>query len=308
MIIDQVTINLRSGNGGNGCAALFKKIGAGNIGWGGDGASGGSVILKVSPHYSDLSKFSRGKKFIAQNGQSGKANNKTGKKGEDLFIYLPIGTLVYDNETKELIADMNKPDMELKILKGGVGGKGNFKRNYATEGEEGVARQVFLDYRIPNDVALLGFPNSGKTALFNALTGKDYKVAEYAFTTHSLVWAKSEYNFKEFVLMDMPAVYQGSAQGRGMGNAFLKHLFRTKIILIVCDEYDKQQEQAEILIDQVKKFDSKLLENKKLFYLTTKVDKISKRENIKNNVFSIYEENTADNLKQEVLKTLRIKK
>ena len=153
------------------------------VGGGGDGGKGGDVILQINPHLYDLSKFKGNKKFIAKDGERGKEKNKKGKDAPALIVNVPCGTRVVEKD--QLIVDLINEGDEFLICHGGAGGKGNYKRDYNIPAQEGQAKEVVLDYRIPNDVAILGFPNSGKTSLFNILTGHNYKVAHYPFTTTS---------------------------------------------------------------------------------------------------------------------------
>ena len=276
MIVDEVKIHLKAGRGGSGSSAFFKKGGYKIIGWGGDGGRGGSIILKVSLHLYDLSKFSYKKEFAAQDGKCGLSNNKTGRSGSNLLVEIPPGTLVR-NLKGDVIVDMLNCNDTFEIAKGGGGGRGNYRGNHPREGLDGDKLEVILDYRIPNDVAILGLPNSGKTSLFNILTNKNYKVASYPFTTTSCVWASCEYDFKKFTILDLPALTEASHRGKGLGNRFLRHLWRTKILLFVSDNLKAYNRDMKVIEDQLNFFDNTLLKNKNFFYLLTKTDKIDKK-------------------------------
>jgi GTP-binding protein len=170
---------------------------------------------------------------------------------------------------------MDDGEQTFELIAGGCPGKGNYKRGYATQGQAPEGQDIILDYRIPNDVAILGFPNSGKTSLFNKLTAKTYKVADYPFTTTSCVWGYVDYNFKRFSIMDMPALGFHHPQRKAFENKFLKHLYRSKIILLLTDAGQQYERQIDLMKRQIRVFDSSFLKEKKLFYLLTKVDKIN---------------------------------
>ncbi|MFH1767610.1 MAG: GTPase [Candidatus Omnitrophota bacterium] len=275
MIVDELVIHLKAGKGGDGCRATSRDSLYKPIAWGGDGGRGGSIFLKVSPHIYDISKFRRKKSFAAEDGKNGLSNNKTGKSGEDLVLYLPLGTQV-KNPDQEIIVDMKQCDSIFEIVKGGRGGKGNYRRNYVTPPEPGEERDVVLDYRIPNDLALVGLPNSGKTTLFNILCDKSYKVADYPFTTKSCVWADYEYRFQKIIVLDLPALVKDADKGKGVGDNFLKHLYRTKAVLLISDNEKTFHKDIVLLKAQIGIFDKGLLNNKKFFSLLTKTDKIYK--------------------------------
>ena len=277
MIIDEVTIHLKAGKGGDGCNSFIIKRGV-RIGSGGDGSRGANIVLKVSPHVYDLGKFKAKKKFSAKDGNRGLENNKSGKVPRDLVLDVPAGTIIR-NRQGGIISDMIGLDSTLVIVKGGKPGKGNYKRRHVTYGEPGEERDVILDYRIPNDVAILGVPNSGKTSVFNALTGKHFKVNDYPFTTTSCMWAQFEFNFTVFTVLDMPALISKSHEGRGLGNTFLKHLYRTKAILITADAGGDYKNDFGIISKQIEMFDSSFTD-KKLFYLLTKADKIETKGDV----------------------------
>jgi len=307
VIIDQFKIHVRAGNGGNGSDSILRREALKSMSWGGDGGRGASIFLKVSPHLYDLSKFKGKKRFKADDGKHGSPNNKTGKSARDLFIDVPLGTLVRD-ESGNLLADLCDKSSEFLIAKSGLAGKGNYKKAFATQGQEGELKIVILDYRIPNDAALLGLPNSGKTSLFNKLTKKEYKVAEYPFTTNTCFWADSYYEYEGFSIMDIPALYPYSHEERGLGNGFLKHLYRSKIILLLSDDLDNLKEHFKIVKDQINRFDPKLLQNKKFFYLLTKADKID--VTVKGSILpiSVINDLNIAKLKIKILKTLKNEK
>jgi len=274
VIIDEATIHLKAGKGGDGCNSFIARRGM-RIGSGGDGSRGANIVLRVNPHIYDLGKFRAKKKFSAKNGNRGLENNKSGKVPRDLILDVPAGTIIRNREGN-IVSDMTSLGGTFVIVRGGRPGKGNYKRRHVTYGEPGEEKDVVLDYRIPNDVAILGMPNSGKTSIFNALTGKHFKVNDYPFTTTSCMWAQFEFNFTVFTVLDMPALIDKSHEGRGLGNTFLKHLYRTRLILVTADAGEDYKNDFDIIRKQIEMFNDSFM-NKKFFYLLTKADKIEKK-------------------------------
>ena len=302
MIIDKVTIYLRSGKGGEGSLASTKMSSRKMIDSGGDGGKGGDVILKVSLHLHDLSKFKGTKKFIASSGDSGRSRNQRGRAGENVIVNVPSGTMVL--EDGEVIADLVGEGSEFLACKGGRGGRGNSKHAPISAGGS-KEREVTLDYRIPNDVAILGFGNSGKTSLFNALTGQNRKVAEYAFTTTSCFWANSDYGFQRFVVLDTPPFKKSKGSLPSAENVFLRHLFRSKILLLLKDKISDQDDFSG-LKQEISGFDKSLIKTKKIFYLLAKVDTID-NEKIEKGALAISINNPEiiEDLKGKIVKELK---
>jgi GTP-binding protein len=305
MIIDEVKVYFKAGNGGEGSFSSMKYSARRVIGGGGDGGRGADVILKVSPHLSDLIKFNERRRFVAENGEKGKEFNKKGKHGESLFVYVPKGTQIVDL-SGNLIIDLNEDNQEYLICHGGSGGKGNFKKMYNLPAQPGEEKEVILYYCIPNDVAIAGFANTGKTSLFNKLTGKSYAVADYPFTTKSCVWAPVEIEFRRFTIMDTPPVKKNT-KSIYLENSFLKHLFRSKIIILVSDNPREFKSEFSALKKEISSFDKLLISGKKIFYLLNKVDKIDKNTIDLKGIIPV---STVDNtglegLKKKIIKTLK---
>jgi GTP-binding protein len=305
MIIDEIKVYFKAGNGGEGSFSSMKYSARRVIGGGGDGGRGGDVIVKVSPHLSDLIKFNERKRFIAEDGEKGKEYNKKGSHGETLFVYVPKGTQIVDLDGN-LIIDLNEDNQEYLICRGGAGGKGNFKKLYSLPAQKGEEKEAILYYCIPNDVAIAGFANNGKTSLFNKLTGKSYAVADYPFTTKSCVWAPVELDFIKFTIMDTPPVKK-NIKNIYLENSFLKHLFRSKIILLVSDNPDSCKEEYTALKKEISSFDKRLIHGKKIFYLLNKVDKIDKNKlNLKGVIaVSAIAGSNIEELKRKIVKTLK---
>ena len=297
MIVDEVVIYLKAGRGGEPSNSSLRLSSRRIIGGGGDGGKGGDIILKASRHLYDLNKFLINKNFKAQDGKPGGSNNKKGKNAEDLILNVPIGTIIRDIEGN-FIFDLKEDNQEFIAAKGGSGGIGNFKKTYTIEPQDGEEKKIILDYRIPNDLAIVGLPNVGKTSLFNKLTNKSYKVADYPFTTKFCVWANMRIDFYDFVILDTPPIKLNSE------NKFLKHLLRSKIILFLSSEHLNYKNDFLAIKKEILKFDPELLKNKKVFYLLTKADKISKIEDKNIILVSVEDNKGIDYLKEKVFKFL----
>ena len=247
--IDEVSIDVKAGDGGNGLASFrrLKNIPKGGPD-GGDGGDGGSIIFKSVNNLNTLSKFRFQRKFEAENGKRGGSQNKTGSDGKDLVIEVPCGTLLYDLETDNPLADLINNQDELLICKGGKGGFGNLRYKSSTnrsptkftEGKEGDSLSLRLELRLLADIGLLGKPNAGKSSLVRAVSSAKPKVADYAFTTlHPSLGVVDYSENSSFVISDIPGLIAGASEGVGLGIQFLKHLSRTKVIVQIVDVYDK---------------------------------------------------------------------
>lgn len=267
MIVDKIQILFKSGDGGRGSNSVKKISSAKFLPDGGDGGKGGDVILKVSPHLYDLIKLKGKKKITAPSGEPGTRRSKSGKNAEPLFIDLPKGTQVLD-ENKKLLVDLSKEGQQFKLCAGGFGGRGSARKPATTDPKEGQAKLVTLDYRIPADISIVGFANSQKTTLFNLLTGQKNKVADYPFTTADCALGHFSYDFKKITLLDTPPIRK--TKGSSDKNRFLRHLSRAKIIVVLGSNDGFKQVKEEIY-----KFKPKILDEKKVFYLTENVDRIN---------------------------------
>ena len=248
--IDEVSIDVKAGDGGNGLASFrrLKNIPKGGPD-GGDGGHGGSIIFRSVNNLNTLSKFRFQRKFEAENGKRGGSQNKTGSDGKDLVIEVPCGTLLYDLETDNPLADLVNNQDELLICKGGKGGFGNLRYKSSTnrsptkftEGKEGDSLSLRLELRLLADIGLLGKPNAGKSSLVRAVSSAKPKVADYAFTTlHPSLGVVDYSENSSFVISDIPGLIAGASEGVGLGIQFLKHLSRTKVIVQIVDVYDKK--------------------------------------------------------------------
>lgn len=245
MFTDYAKITIKSGNGGDGAVTFRREkyVAAGGPD-GGDGGRGGSIYFKVDPNANTLIDFRYTKKFKAQNGENGSGGHKYGKSGEDLYINVPIGTIIKDAETGKVVADLSQEGQEELVLKGGRGGKGNSHfatatrqvPRFAQAGEEGEEKEVILELKLLADVGLLGFPNVGKSTFLSVVTDAKPKIANYHFTTiePNLGVVKTK-NGDSFVIADIPGIIEGASEGVGLGIQFLRHVERTRLLLHVID-------------------------------------------------------------------------
>lgn len=243
--VDEATIEVTAGKGGEGCMSFrrekFIPYGGPN---GGDGGNGGSVYLVADAGLNTLIDFRFIRSFRAQHGEKGKGSECTGKNGQDLYIKVPVGTLVYDVDTEEFIGDLIKPAQTLLVARGGQRGLGNvhFKSSTnraprrTTPGTPGENRQLRLELQVLADVGLLGLPNAGKSTFIRAVSAARPKVADYPFTTlYPHLGVVSIDIDRNFVIADIPGLIEGAAEGAGLGVRFLKHLSRTRLLLHLID-------------------------------------------------------------------------
>ncbi|MDE7406549.1 MAG: GTPase ObgE [Clostridiales bacterium] len=244
MFIDRAKIYIKAGDGGDGCTSFYTEKYVPNGGPdGGDGGDGGSVVFKVNPNAASLSEFRFGKHYRAENGSNGSGKNRHGKNGADLVLYVPRGTVLRDEQSGAIIADMFYPDDTVTVLKGGIGGKGNarFKSSrrqapgFSQKGEPTKERAVVLELKTIADVGLAGLPNAGKSTLLSVLTGANPKIANYPFTTLTPNLGVCYVDESSFTVADIPGLIEGAADGAGLGHRFLRHIDRTRIIVHVVD-------------------------------------------------------------------------
>ena len=285
MFTDYVKILVKSGDGGNGAVSFRREkyVAAGGPD-GGDGGKGGDVYFYVSPDLNTLIDFRFKKKFIAENGKNGEGNHRYGKSADDLYIGVPIGTIIKDAETNEVLADLSEKDQKELIFPGGRGGKGNSHfatstrqaPRFSQDGEKGIEKELILELKLIADVGLLGFPNVGKSTFLSRTTSATPKIANYHFTTlePNLGVVKSEYG-DSFVIADIPGIIEGASQGVGLGLQFLRHIERTRLLLHVIDvsgvEGRKPVEDFEIINEELKQYSEKLA-NRKQIIVANKID------------------------------------
>ena len=242
--IDRVIIYVKGGKGGDGSASFRheKYVPKGGPD-GGDGGNGGYVFLRANPNLSTLLSVTEKKKYIAQNGESGKGKKMHGRNGKDVIIDVPVGTVVKDYLTGEIIADLDKPGMVVCVARGGKGGRGNihFKSStmrapkIAERGSEGEERKIILELKLLADVGLVGYPNVGKSSFISRISNAKPKIANYPFTTLIPNLGVVNVNDLQFVVADIPGLVKGASQGVGLGNIFLRHVERCSVIAHIID-------------------------------------------------------------------------
>ena len=245
MFIDKAKIIIISGAGGDGMVAFRREKYVPRGGpSGGDGGQGGSVYLKADSGLNTLINFRRKRKFAAEKGENGGAKEMYGKGGEDIIIDVPLGTMVYDNDTNDLLADMIHQDQLVLIAKGGKGGRGNTHfatsavraPTYAEKGEPGESKEIRLELKVLADVGLIGFPSVGKSSLIRKVSGARPEVAAYHFTTLSpSLGVVNLDETRSFVMADIPGLIEGASQGVGLGHEFLRHVERSRVLIHVLD-------------------------------------------------------------------------
>lgn len=245
MFIDEAKIDVRAGNGGNGCLSFRREKFVPKGGPdGGNGGRGGNVYFHTVENLDTLMDFTGKHHWHAKNGADGSGSNKHGVNGQDLIIPLPPGTLIYDDELNLLLKDLNKVGMKVCICRGGKGGKGN--KAFATStnqtprittpGKKGKERNIRLELKLIADVGLLGMPNAGKSTLISRCSAARPKIADYPFTTIEPVLGIVELSdFRRFVMADIPGLIEGAHNGTGLGFEFLKHIERTTILAHILD-------------------------------------------------------------------------
>ncbi len=237
--VDQARIQIQAGNGGKGCESHYRdKYMRYPRPDGGDGGSGGDVIIRADRNLHTLLDYRFKQHYTAQSGGHASSNNKTGKTGEACILRVPVGTMVWDHDTDLMIRDLVVNGDEVLVAKGGAGGRGNNHGRTPTPPHMGEKRMVRLELKVIADVGLVGFPNAGKSTLINAVSKVKSKVASYQFTTKSPVLGivvDDSGAHQDFVMADLPGLIEGAHEGKGLGHQFLKHCERTKILMHVID-------------------------------------------------------------------------
>ncbi len=276
-LVDEAEINVFAGNGGNGCVGFrrekFIPLGGPD---GGDGGNGGSVWIVADENLNTLVDFRHQRMYRAQRGENGMGSQRYGKGGEDLTISVPVGTVVANVETDEVIGDLTRHGQRLLVAKGGNGGLGNmhFKSSVnraprkALPGLPGEERALRLELKLLADVGLLGFPNAGKSTFIRAVSAATPKVADYPFTTlYPNLGVVSVEPHRSFVIADIPGLIEGAADGAGLGSLFLRHVQRTRLLLHLVDMVPMEggveaspAEQVRAIEHELRKYDPAMLE------------------------------------------------
>lgn len=294
MFVDQITIKLIAGSGGDGCTSFrrekFVPMGGPD---GGNGGRGASIIFKVDKNLKTLVDLSYKKIVKASKGENGKGSNKYGKNAEDIIIMIPEGTTIYEEDTGLILADLTKDKEEVVIARGGRGGKGN--KSFAThdmpapkfseKGEPGEEKTVRLELKVLADVGLVGMPSVGKSSILSVISSSKPKIGAYHFTTLSpnLGVVKLPDN-RRFIMADLPGLIEGASEGVGLGEEFLRHAMRTKVIAHVIDmgssEGRNPIEDYQIIRKEIEKYNEKL-SNKEEIIIANKMDLENASTNLK---------------------------
>ena len=306
MFTDYVKITAKAGNGGNGAISFRheKYVAAGGPD-GGDGGKGGDIYFVVDQDANTLIDFRYKKKFKAENGKNGEGARRYGKSGEDLYVKVPIGTLIKDAETGKIIADLSHKGQKELILPGGRGGKGNSHfatstrqaPRFSQDGEKGIEKEVILELKLLADVGLIGFPNVGKSTFLSKTTSATPKIADYHFTTlePNLGVVKNDYG-ESFVIADIPGIIEGASNGTGLGLQFLRHIERTRLLLHVIDvsgiEGRNPVDDFKTINEELKSYSEKLSKRKQII-VANKIDSMQD-ENLYNDLEKLAKENNIE--------------
>lgn len=287
MFIDRAKIQVVAGDGGNGCLAFRREKFVPRGGpSGGDGGKGGDVSIECTDRVNTLLHFQYRRIFKAQRGRHGEGDNRHGKNGEDVIIPVPPGTQVYREPGSELLYDFAQPGERVLVAKGGRGGRGNARFATSTNqaprrtepGEEGEQRELSLSLKLIADVGLVGFPNVGKSTLISRISSAKPKIADYPFTTlvpHLGVVQVEE--FRSFVVADIPGLIEGAHDGRGLGDQFLKHVERTRVLVHMIDASSDDRDPVadyKAILKELALFNSELMDRKQLI-VASKMDALS---------------------------------
>ena len=288
MFIDYAVIEVHAGNGGSGAVTFRREKYVPKGGpSGGDGGNGGNVILKANVNLHTLLDFRYKKKYKASNGDNGGSSLKDGKNGEDVIIQVPVGTIVKDEESEEILFDLNSDTKEFILAKGGKGGKGNSKfatstnqtPRFAEDGKPGENKKIILELKLIADVGLVGFPNAGKSTLISKISSARPKIADYPFTTLEPNLGIVKYkDFQSFTVADIPGIIEGASQGKGLGHKFLRHIERTRIILFLIEAISENpKDDFSVLMNELKNYSLQLIQ-KKIIVSFSKADLIDSQK------------------------------
>ena len=286
MFIDHAEINIKAGDGGDGCHSFSKVKGQRyKRPDGGDGGKGGDVIIIADNNVQTLVDFYYRKHFKAESGSNGSSNHKKGADGRDYVIKVSVGTLVRDRHEDIVYCDLNERGRSVVIAKGGAGGAGNSRRRDATRGKDGDEKDIVLELKLVADVGIIGYPNVGKSSLICRVSKAKSKIASYSFTTKTpilgVVKLDSE---RSFVVCDIPGLIEGAHSGRGLGDEFLRHVERTKVLVHMIDMAGVEQrdpvEDLKTINNELGAYDPSLLKRPQIL-AANKMDLPDAVENLK---------------------------
>ena len=278
MFIDKAKISVAAGDGGRGCCSFFRaKHNPKGGPDGGDGGNGGDVIIRADRNLVTLCDYIYQPQYKAGRGAHGSSNQKHGANGEDVVLRVPLGTMVFDGESEVLIADLTKEGQEVVVAKGGIGGLGNarFKSSTnqaprrVTPGTEGETRTLLLELKVMADVALVGYPNAGKSTFISATTKVHSRIASYPFTTLAPILGILEFkDYKTAVIADIPGLIEGAHRNVGLGHAFLKHVERCRTLLVIIDmgamDQRDPREDYKVLLNELASYSEDLAARRKI--------------------------------------------
>src|SRR3954467_14229999 len=289
MFIDEAIIRVKAGDGGNGCLAFRREKFIPHGGpSGGDGGNSGDVIMESSERHNTLVHFRFNPEYKAQRGRHGEGPNKTGREGEDVLLKVPVGTIVYDAESGEVVHDFSSPDDRLVIARGGRGGRGNaqFKTSVHQapreheDGRPGEERTLRLELKLLADVGLVGYPNAGKSTLISRISAARPKIADYPFTTLEpnlgVVAVGDAAHEVSFLVADIPGLIEGAHEGAGLGTQFLRHIERTRLLVHLVDVSDGSGrpnvvKDVGVILGELSSFGAEL-EKKPMIMMASKID------------------------------------
>jgi GTPase len=293
MFIDEAKIRVKAGDGGNGCMAFRREKFVPRGGpSGGDGGKGGDVVMESSERHNTLVHFRFNPEYKAERGRHGEGANKTGRDGDDVVLKVPVGTIVYDDETGERVFDFSQPDQRIAIARGGRGGRGNAR--FATSvhqapreheaGRPGEEHTYRLELKLLADVGLVGYPNVGKSTLISRISAARPKIADYPFTTLEpnlgVVAVGDARDEVSFVVADIPGLIEGAHTGAGLGTQFLRHIERTRLLVHLVDVSDSSGREdvtkdVEVIMGELSSFGAHL-EEKPMIMVASKIDIVNK--------------------------------
>jgi GTP-binding protein len=269
MLIDSVKVYVKAGRGGKGCRSFYRdKYTRYGIPNGGDGGDGADIVIQADFHLLTLLDFQYNRHFSGTAGGNASSKNKKGRNAESLVIRVPVGTTVKDAKTGCFLRDLDKDGEALVVARGGKGGLGNKLHPEATDGEPGEEKELLFDLKLIADVGVVGFPNAGKSTFVSAVSNAHPKIAHYPFTTKSPVLGVVQRDTINFVIADIPGLIEGSSQGRGLGDKFLRHVERTKILVHLVDmsasEGRNPIEDYRVINNELKRYGSNVIKKKQV--------------------------------------------